>query len=162
MDQQPTADEPTRSRSTLDDAELFEDPSFLLARANSISLAAGNTALAGFGLRVRSYAVLTLACRPTCATQRELSELLRLDPSQIVSLVDNLQSRGLVCRKTDPSDRRAKIVTATDLGREVRAAAALSARDAQASVFDRLPAEERSHFFELLRDIALPDGSDAH
>ncbi|MDQ2698388.1 MAG: MarR family transcriptional regulator, partial [Actinomycetota bacterium] len=40
---------------------LNDDVSFLLARANALSLAAGNAALAVYGLRVRSYSVLALA-----------------------------------------------------------------------------------------------------
>ena len=73
-----------------------DDLSFLLARANALSLAAGNAALAQHGLRARSYSVLALAAGDARPSQRELAELLRLDPSQVVALVDDLQRRGLV------------------------------------------------------------------
>ena len=105
-------------------SELFEDLSFLLARANAFSLAAGNAALSEYGLRVRSYSVLALAAGTSRPSQRELAEMLRLDPSQVVALVDELQSRGLVVRQPDPADRRANVVVATDLGRAVHSDAA--------------------------------------
>src|SRR5665811_2023376 len=80
-------------------AALTEDLSFLLARANALSLAAGNAALAEYGLRVRSYSVLALAVDDMRPSQRDLAAFLRLDPSQVVSLVDDLQRRGLVQRE---------------------------------------------------------------
>ena len=52
----PTRDASWRASS------VSADLSFLLARSNALSLAAGNEALRPFGLRVRSYPVLALAC----------------------------------------------------------------------------------------------------
>lgn len=57
------------------------------------------------------------------------ADFLRLDPSQVVSLVDDLQKRGLVDRTTGKQDRRAKIIVFTAEGRRIhsRARAALTA-----------------------------------
>lgn len=41
-------------------------------------------------------------------TQRELTDFLSLDPSQVVSLVDDLKRRGLVERAAGKQDRRAR------------------------------------------------------
>ncbi|MET0829454.1 MAG: MarR family winged helix-turn-helix transcriptional regulator [Microbacterium sp.] len=136
--------------------ELFDDLSFLLARANALSLAAGNAALSAHGLRVRSYSVLSLAAGATRPSQRELAELLRLDPSQVVALVDDLQARGLVVREPDPADRRANVVVATERGRAVHAKAASAARAAEAALHDDLSAADRTTLTELLRRLAFP------
>jgi len=136
---------------------LTEDLSFLLARANAISLAAGNAALAGHGLKARSYSVLTLAAGQARPSQRELAEFLRLDPSQVVSLVDDLQSRGLVERQPDPADRRANVVVATDAGRALAESARESARAAEEGVHAHLSPTERRTLTELLRALAFPD-----
>ena len=61
---------------------LVDDMSFLLARASALSNAAGNAALADYGLTVRSYSVLELAADGGRTSQREIAEFLRLDPSQ--------------------------------------------------------------------------------
>ncbi|HWI31980.1 MAG TPA: MarR family winged helix-turn-helix transcriptional regulator [Microbacterium sp.] len=137
-------------------ADLFDDVSFLLARANALSLAAGNAALGAGGLRVRSYSVLALAAGGRRPSQRELAELLRLDPSQVVALVDDLQSRGLVIRRPDPSDRRANVVIATEDGRIAYAAAAASVSEAQNNLLGGLSAGERTQLAALLRRLAFP------
>ncbi|WP_194396848.1 MarR family winged helix-turn-helix transcriptional regulator [Microbacterium atlanticum] len=136
---------------------LADDVSFLLARANAIALAAGNAALAAHGLKARSYSVLVLASGDARPSQRDLAEFLRLDPSQVVSLVDELQSRHLVERQPDPSDRRANVVVATDAGRELVAAAREAARLAEERVHAELSADEREVLTDLLRRLAFPE-----
>ena len=136
---------------------LADDVSFLLARANAIALAAGNAALAEHGLKARSFSVLVLASGDARPSQRDLAEFLRLDPSQVVSLVDDLQSRGLVGRQPDPSDRRANVVVATDAGRTLAAAAREAARVAEERVHAQLSEEERELLTGLLRRLAFPD-----
>ena len=136
---------------------LADDVSFLLARANAIALAAGNAALAEHGLKARSFSVLVLASGDARPSQRDLAEFLRLDPSQVVSLVDDLQSRGLVERQPDPSDRRANVVVATDAGRTLAAAAREAARVAEERVHAQLSEDERELLTGLLRRLAFPD-----
>jgi len=135
---------------------LVDDLSFLLARANAIALAAGNAALAEHGLKARSYSVLVLASGGARPSQRELAEFLRLDPSQVVSLVDELQSRKLVERQPDPSDRRANVVVATDAGRTLVATARESARAAEERVHADLTDADREALATLLRTLAFP------
>ncbi|WP_102194733.1 MarR family winged helix-turn-helix transcriptional regulator [Microbacterium aurantiacum] len=154
------ADE-TGSNERLIASALGDDLSFLLARANALSLAAGNAALSPHGLRVRSYSVLALAAadgaRPT---QRELAEFLRLDPSQVVALVDDLERTGLVARRPDQSDRRAKVVVVTDAGRDVFAAAQDAVRASEHAVHAFLDDSEHARLAELLRRVAFPVASD--
>jgi DNA-binding MarR family transcriptional regulator len=137
-------------------AALTEDLSFLLARANALSLAAGNAALAEYGLRVRSYSVLALAVDDMRPSQRDLAAFLRLDPSQVVSLVDDLQRRGLVQREADPADRRTNVVVATAEGRHLFASAQQSARAAESELHDRITPDQRSTLGELLTMLAFP------
>jgi DNA-binding MarR family transcriptional regulator len=129
---------------------------FLLARANANSLAAAHAALADHGLRVRSYSVLALAAADERHSQRDIADLLRLDPSQVVALVDDLQRRGLVVREPDPDDRRAKMVVATEEGRHVHAAAADAAREAEHELLAPLDDAERRLLRNLLTRVAFP------
>ena len=92
---------------------LTRNVSFLLTRASVVAAQRDNEALAPLGLKVRSFSVLGLALDDQPPTQREIAEFLRLDPSQVVALVDDLEQRGLLARETDPRDRRAKVVAAT-------------------------------------------------
>ncbi|WP_404430799.1 MarR family winged helix-turn-helix transcriptional regulator [Microbacterium lacus] len=117
---------------------------------------AGNAALSAHGLRVRSYSVLALVSGAARVSQRELAEYLRLDPSQVVTLVDELQSRGLVTREPDPRDRRANVVVATEKGRALHAQASTSARAAERELHDELSETDRSVLTDLLRRMAFP------
>ncbi|MBA8825031.1 DNA-binding MarR family transcriptional regulator [Saccharopolyspora lacisalsi] len=139
---------------------LADDLGFLLSRASGVVARSVSEALAPLDLRVRSYSVLTFACEETAGmTQRRLAAIMALDPSQIVALVDELQSRGLVHRTPDPADRRNKIISATDVGHRV-------AQDAQQRIdraynghFDHVPPERLDELRLLLREIAFSDTS---
>lgn len=135
---------------------IGDDLSFLLARANALSVAAGNAALADLGLRVRSYSVLALAAGPTGPSQRELSDFLRLDPSQVVALVDELQQRGLVERRADPADRRANVVVATAAGARLCRRAQSASQAAERALHAGISDADRERLVQLLRRIAYP------
>ncbi|WKU05859.1 MarR family winged helix-turn-helix transcriptional regulator [Micromonospora sp. HUAS LYJ1] len=150
-----------RTRSTgsdrLRDSALAGDLSFLLARANALALAAANTALATHGLKARSYSVLALAADDARPTQRELAEFLRLDPSQVVALVDGLEQRHLVERHADPADRRANVLVATDAGRDLFARARDAVRAVGIDSLSVVPAQDQARLARLLRLLAFPD-----
>src|SRR3954470_9257007 len=100
---------------------LRDDVGFLLIRASGLVVRATNAALADLGLRVRQYSVLVLADDTADGiSQRDLAEVLGLDPSQVVALVDELARAGLVVRRPSPTDRRAKLVAATAQGVRLR------------------------------------------
>ncbi|KWV30867.1 MULTISPECIES: MarR family winged helix-turn-helix transcriptional regulator [Micromonospora] len=150
-----------RTRSTgrdrLRDSVLAGDLSFLLARANALALAAANAALAEHGLKARSYSVLALAADDVRPTQRELAEFLRLDPSQVVALIDGLAQRALVERRADPADRRANVLVATDAGRELFARAQDSVRAVGLGSLPAVTPREHERLARLLRLLAFPD-----
>jgi DNA-binding MarR family transcriptional regulator len=75
---------------------------------------------------VRIKALRRLAGSPM--TMRELASRLQTDAPYTTLVVDDLERRGLVRREPHPSDRRAKLVTTTELGRReaARAEAILS------------------------------------
>ncbi len=138
-------------------APLADESSFLLARANARSLSLGNAALAPLGLKVRSYSVLALAAGDERLSQRDLAAFLRLDPSQVVALVDDLESRDLVERVSDPADRRANAVVATSEGEAIVARARQALGDADARLFAGLDDDERKALDAILTRIAFLD-----
>lgn len=150
----------TSSIDRLMEADLVREVEFLNARARSIGTFVANRHLAEHGLRVRSYSVLALACGGLAPTQRDLAEFLRLDPSQIVSLVDQLEGDGLVERETDPTDRRSKIVVATPAGEKLRLAAARAARAGEDEALAPLTPDEREQLRALLHKVAFARVSD--
>ena len=146
------AQNPTARSATLDDL------SFLLARANAVSLQAASAGLRPYGLKPRSYSVLALAVSGARPSQREIAEYLRLDPSQVVALVDGLQERGLVARETDERDRRANVVVATDEGARLHADVRGTVERTEGEVLGALDPAERAALRALLERIAFPEG----
>lgn len=130
------------------------DLAFLMARANALSLVHMSTMLEPFGLKTRSYSVLAIAASDARPSQRELSEFLRLDPSQIVSIIDQLERAGLVKREPDPRDRRANVVVATETGRELTTRARQLVSESEARWFSVLPKQELDQLRSALHTLA--------
>jgi DNA-binding MarR family transcriptional regulator len=134
-----------------DAAALTDDVGFLLSRASGLVVRASNASLAGHGLRVRSYSVLLLAADSVeGVSQRELADVLGLDPSQVVLLVDELVTAGLVERRPSPTDRRTRLVVATDAGRVARARAGVDVDATLTRQLAELTAGEQLLLRELL------------
>ena len=126
---------------------------FLMSRASGLLVRATNAALAEEGLRVRQYSVLSLVCEAG-SSQRDLAEVLGLDPSQVVALVDDLHAAGLVERTPSPADRRTKLVVPTERGRATRERAARTAESSLAAQLAGLDAGEQAVLRHLLGRLA--------
>jgi DNA-binding MarR family transcriptional regulator len=155
MTQPRTTEVPLEGLERLLDSPLVTEIEFLTARARALGSAKANALLAPLDLKVRSYAVLSLACSGAAPSQRELAEFLLLDPSQIVALVDGLEQRGLVKRETDPLDRRSKVIKGTVKGRRLLARAAAATQEAEDQAIKNLTPAERAQLRDLLRRIAF-------
>lgn len=140
--------------------DLAHDLEFLTARARALGTTLANTELEPLGLKVRSYAVLALACSGENPSQRELAEFLSLDASQIVALVDQLEKSGFVVRQSDPQDRRSNIIAPTESGLELYARANVAVAKAQDGALRALTHAERGQLRELLARIAFDSDSD--
>jgi DNA-binding MarR family transcriptional regulator len=135
---------------------LLDDIAFLLARASAVAVAAGNDALQPLGLTGRAFATLALAVEQDGVTQRGISDFLRLDPSRVVAIVDDLERRGFVSRLVGRGDRRMKAVVATPAGRALFRRAAAASREAERGVLEGLTPEGRADAIRVLRLLAFP------
>jgi DNA-binding MarR family transcriptional regulator len=72
--------------------------------------------LAPLGISPREWAALS-CLGDEHASQREIAELLGVDRTTMVALIDELQRKRLVRRRPQPGDRRKNIVTLTRQGR---------------------------------------------
>jgi DNA-binding MarR family transcriptional regulator len=82
----------------------------------------------------------------------ELAAAAAMDPSAATVTVNDLEERGLVVRATDPENRRSKLVTITELGREVLADA-LATHDPPPEAFDALTDSELIALRDLLHKL---------
>ena len=88
-------------------------------------------------------------------TQLALAQSLGLDKTTMTSLLDRMESRGLITRAHDSHDRRARIPELTEEGRRVQAEVA-SARDrAEAGLLGGFSADEQTQLRGLLTRLTV-------
>lgn len=63
--------------------------------------------------------LVRIARAPAPMRQKELAASLSLDGSSVVRLLDNLETAGLIKRREEANDRRAKVIVLTARGRAV-------------------------------------------
>src|SRR2546421_2606569 len=85
------------------------------------------------------------------AIQQELGSAMGVDPSTMVSLIDELESAGLAKRRPHPTDRRARAVALTPKGRRVLEKGRQLALQVEDEVLQGLSAPERQELLTLLR-----------
>ena len=138
---------------------LAEHMGWLMSRASYALGVALTEGLSPLGLNLRDYAVLIAAERAvetgSPRTQLALSRAARLDKSTMVVALDSLEKGGLVERRPDPTDRRARVVEPTNAGRELLARAEGIVMDVENEVLTDLDPEEKRALRGLLRRLVM-------
>jgi DNA-binding MarR family transcriptional regulator len=101
-------------------------------------------------LRQRQLIVLTLLRDQGAVSQQALGEVLGLDPSNVVGLLNELEERGLTIRRRDPADRRRHIVELSQDGRAALEAAQERLAGVEDEILHALTSEERETLHGLL------------
>ena len=103
----------------------------------------------------RGYQVLTASVREEPPTQLVLARRLGLDRTVMTHLVDALEDAGLVERRADPADRRARRLVATRAGASLLDALDRRLADVEEGVLSALDPDERRTLRELLAKVAV-------
>jgi DNA-binding MarR family transcriptional regulator len=118
-------------------------------------LAAAEAALSGLPAGPRGYQVLAAAAQGRVASQLALAQHLAIDRTVMTYLLDDLEAEGLVERRADPADRRARHVTATAKGRDLLTGLDDDLRAAEDHLLAPLDGEARQAFRAQLRVLAV-------
>jgi DNA-binding MarR family transcriptional regulator len=108
-------------------------------------------ALESLGLTTALFALLNVLGTREGAIQQELGAAMGVDPSTMVSLIDQLEAAGLAKRRPRPTDRRAREVVITPKGRRVLEQARRLAMQVEHHVLRGLSRAERRRMLALLR-----------
>jgi DNA-binding MarR family transcriptional regulator len=103
------------------------------------------------GLRPALFGLLDILGARKGAIQQELGSAMGVDPSTMVSLIDELETAGLAERRPRPTDRRAREVVITPKGRRLLERARRMASQVEDEVLGGLNAAERRQLLTLLR-----------
>ena len=121
---------------------------FRLWRASHTRIA---EALSSVGLTPALFGVLNVLRARDGAIQQEIASSMGIDPSTMVSLIDDLERAGLAERRPHPTDRRARAVAITPKGRRLLDRARRMATEVDSEVLRGLTAAERRDLMTLLR-----------
>ena len=104
----------------------------------------------GFG---RERALRVIAGFEGGVRQKTLTEELRINPSSVSELITKLQNDGYVKRTVDPEDKRATLITLTELG-EARAAELQDEKSEMlGKAFANLTDDEKEQLIALLEKL---------
>ncbi|QDP96043.1 winged helix DNA-binding protein [Microlunatus elymi] len=92
------------------------------------------------------------------AIQRDLVELTRTTAASVSSLLQGLERRGLIERRTEKGNERSKRVYATDAGAELISGFDVAMQHAEETILAPLDQDERDTLHSLLTKVtsALP------
>ena len=131
------------------------DLMFLLHAAAERMAADLDRAAVKMGLKdVRDWFVLAALDDGQQRTQLELSKMVCVDKTTLISVLDRLESHELIVRTVDPGDRRVRIPQITAAGRRMFAKFATARDTAEAKALDGVEPEQRALLLELLARIA--------
>jgi len=138
----------TKPSPEVDVAEFAGQLFFRLWRASHTRT---TETLESVGLTPPLFALLNVVGARKGAIQQEIGSAMGIDPSTMVSLIDQLEAAELAERRPRPTDRRAREVAITPKGRRVLKQARELAARVEDDVLRGLTATERRQLLTLLR-----------
>lgn len=136
---------PTDLRSTLGS---------LLSQTTRLWRKAVDQRLQPFGLTEATWLpLLRLSRAPQALRQKELAASLSLDSSAVVRLLDTLQAAGLIERKEEEADRRAKAILLTPAGQKLVDQVETISAEVREELLSGLSDEEITAAYEVVRHI---------
>lgn len=135
--------------------------SFLLSQLGVQSAQNFAASLAQLGLSPNRFGLLVHVARAEGQAQQRLAETLGIHRNTMVTLIDDLESRGLVERRRHPQDRRAYAIHLTEQARVLLPEADQLADEQETQLLDGLSDDDRETLIHLLRRLSEHTGQRA-
>ena len=135
-------------------AALVRNTGYLISRTGMYAQRRFAERMESIGLTPRMWGALNVIDAEGPVTQQQLGREIGMDPSTMVSTIDELEAKGLVQRRPHPTDRRAHALHITDAGRDTLTRGRGLAREAQNELLAPLSADDRRVLHDLLLRIA--------
>jgi len=132
---------------------LWDRPGFLVRRLHQIHVAMFHEECGNFSITPVQFGLLTILDGKSPLDQVTLAAEIGIDRTNVADVVARLESRGLVERRANQSDRRTRLVSITDDGRAFRQQVHGCMEIAQERFLAPLREEDRRLFMRLLRDL---------
>ncbi len=138
-------------RSPTQAIDIDQQPGHNIRRLHQISVGIFLQELGELGITPVQYAALQTVANHPGIDQRTLARTIALDTSTTGGVVDRLESRGCLERRTSPEDRRARQLLLTDAGHRMLAEAVPAMLRVQDQILAPLGERQRAEFMKLLR-----------
>ena len=142
---------------TLLPASLSRRLGFMLVRASAGMTRLGAETLVPLVIDGRHYGVLAALAVLGPVSHHTISVIFAVDRSTLVGFVDELEDKGYVRRRRNPSDRRAYALELTPGGAKVERKAAELLEGCERHYLEPLSAAERRQLLELLGRLVTRD-----
>jgi MarR family transcriptional regulator, lower aerobic nicotinate degradation pathway regulator len=148
------SEQPSRHGSA--PSRIRDRPTWLISRnyARSHALLNDTFAIRGGGLRSYHYRLLAALEEWGPVSQADLARSTSVDRSDVVTVLNELEQRGLIERAVDPRNRRRNIVSITRTGSTQLQALDHVIDEVQERVLAPLSQNERRQLTKLLRKLA--------
>jgi DNA-binding MarR family transcriptional regulator len=134
--------------------ELYEMPGHLIRRAQQISTALFTDECGAFDLTSVQYAALcAIKAYPNVDATR-LSALIAFDRSTIGDVVERLESKGWISRRSSLQDRRIKLLRLSPAGTKLLVQVGPAVRRVQERLLAPLAPRDRAIVIRLLAQLA--------
>lgn len=126
---------------------------YLLKHATAKLTAATDAALQPFGIDSKDLGALRLLAHQEPKSQLQVAQMLSIDRTTMVALLDALERKGVVTRRPDPADRRRNVVELTQEGLETFDAAWAAYTQAEKSFLASLDPSASAQLHRTLRTL---------
>lgn len=123
---------------------------FLLSKMGGIAQKRFSARLEALELTPRMWGALNVLEASGPISQHALCKGTGMDPSSMVSTIDDLEAKGLVERRAHPSDRRAYALHVTEAGQDTLARGRRIVREVEDDLLAPLDEQEREQLRSLL------------
>lgn len=131
---------------------------FLLSQLGGQSSRVWTDRLGRLGMDPREVMLFRFVARSEGRTQREVALAIGLPDSRIVGIVDRLEARGWIERRTSSTDRRARSLHLTAAGREALEQIRRVSEEHEADLTRGLDDASRAELFDLLTRMSEAQG----
>ena len=110
--------------------------------------------LEDLSLEPRHFGLMRALATAKALSQQALGESLHIPASSIVALLDQLEAKGFVLRRLDPTDRRVRVVELTDAGQAVLERAVEIGIAIEAALCQGFEPDQRESLISNLQKVA--------
>jgi DNA-binding MarR family transcriptional regulator len=129
---------------------LYSKPGHLIRRAHQIAVALFMEECAAFDITPVQYATLVAIRETPGIAAIQLSAIVAFDPATLGKVIERLELKKLVSRRTTAADKRAKCLFLTKEGQALVEAVEPAVMRSQERILAPLTAKDRKTFMRLL------------